>query len=557
MIHKEVSGLHEAAFLLGMFALLSQILALVRDRLLAHTFGAGPELDIYYAAFRIPDLLTVSLGSFVASTVLIPFLVEKLSDRGEARLFFDSIFNAFWWLMVVVSSIVYLAMPSLAYLVAPGFSSGAHASLVALSRIMLLSPLLLGISSLFASITQSFNKFFVYAISPVLYNVGIIAGIVFLYPALGLAGLALGVVFGAFLHLAIQLPVIVREGFVPRLVRAIRTTDIMMVTKLSLPRTLALSAQTLAIAALVALASLMEPGSIAIFNFSYNLQSVPLSIIGVSYSVAAFPTLARLYTHGERTKFVAHVVGAARHIIFWSLPMVVLLVVERAQIVRVILGSGRFNWSDTRLTAAALALFAVSIAAQGLMLLFVRGYYAAGETAKPVRINMLISGSIVALCGGLVWISHAHPGIIHRLALLMRTEDIPGAALLILPSVFSLGMLANAALLAYFFHKDFIRGAGRDMQVSRGIIRTVRESLFASSVMGIVTYALLGVGGAFFDMKTFLGIFFQGFAAGSTGIACGVLVLVGLGNAEVYEVGNVLRRKFWRSASIAPDQEIL
>jgi len=239
-IHREISGLHEAAFLLAGFVLLSQVLALVRDRLLAHSFGASAQLDVYYAAFRIPDFIYVSLASLVSSAVLIPFIIGKLDNKAEAQRFFNSLFTLFFGAMLFVSILVYWAMPMLSGFVIPGLDEAAQKELVSLSRIMLLSPFLLGLSGFFASITQSLRRFFVYAISPVLYNIGIIIGIVVFYPIFGLAGLAYGVVVGALLHLIIQLPVLVKNKFVPHFTFAIDWGEIKSVLLISLPRTLTL-----------------------------------------------------------------------------------------------------------------------------------------------------------------------------------------------------------------------------------------------------------------------------------------------------------------------------
>ena len=138
----------------------------------------------------------------------------------------------------------------------------------------------------------------------------------------------------------------------------------------------------------MAIASTLEEGSVSIFNFSYNLQSVPIVIIGVSYSVAAFPSLIKFFSSGNREGFISQIGDAARVIIFWSLPITFLFIVLRAQIVRVLLGSGAFSWSDTRLTAAMLAIFAVSLIAQNLLPLLIRGYYAAGNTRRPLLVNL-------------------------------------------------------------------------------------------------------------------------------------------------------------------------
>src|SRR3989344_484002 len=298
-IYKEIGGLHEAAYLLGIFALLSQVLALARDRLFAHFFGAGAILDTYYTAFKIPDIIFVSTASMVSIYILIPFLTEKSSvSKNAERDFISGIFSAFFLLIVFVSAIAFALTPQFVKIFFPGFIDSAYFNdLILLTRILLLQPIFLGISNLFASITQVHRKFILYALSPILYNFGIIIGIIFLYPIFDFIGLGIGVVLGAVFHLGIQLPFIVKEGFFPKIAAKMivkKLNDIKKIIFLSLPRTLALSAHQFSLLLLISLASVMTDGSIAVFNFSFNLQSVPLTIIGVSYSVAAFPTLVRL-----------------------------------------------------------------------------------------------------------------------------------------------------------------------------------------------------------------------------------------------------------------------
>src|SRR3989338_2691194 len=208
----------------------------------------------------------------------------------------------------------------------PGFSAQSE-SLIGLSRILLLSPILLGISNLFGSLTQSRNRFFIYALSPLLYNFGIILGIIFLYPNFGLQGLTWGVVLGALLHMAIQLPSLIHLKLLPKLTFAPDFKKVRQLIILSLPRTITLSINHIAIFFLLSLASLMSVGSVSVFSLAFNLQSVPLSIIGVSYSLAAFPTLSRLFSSGEKEKFFSEILSSARHIIFWSVPVMVFFIV--------------------------------------------------------------------------------------------------------------------------------------------------------------------------------------------------------------------------------------
>ena len=372
---KEYGSINQAAILLGSFTLLSQILALFRDRFIAHFIGPSPVLDAYYAAFRVPDLIFISIASLASITVLIPFLSAKMNGgevTEEARKFLNDIFTLFFLVMVGVSVIAFFMMPLLVSFVAPGFSPLMQDKVIELSRIMLLSPIFMGLSNLFGTVTQLFRKFFVYSLSPIFYNLGIIFGVTFLYSIFGIYGLAFGVVLGAMMHFLVQVIASSWCGFVPKISFSINFEDIKRAVYTSLPRTLGLSFNSIALIAIIAMASYLKSGSISIFNLSFNLQSVPLNIIGISYAVAAFPTLVKSISMGRLHEFKDHLRGAARQIIFWSLPITFLFIVLRAQIVRVILGSPTFSWENTRLVAASLAVFSISIMAQGLIALFAR-----------------------------------------------------------------------------------------------------------------------------------------------------------------------------------------
>lgn len=547
LLHKEVNGLHEAAYLLGFFTLLSQVLALFRDRIFASKFGAGETLDIYYSAFRVPDLILVTAASVVSASILIPFLVEKMkSGAAEARRFGSAVFSAFFLFIAALSVAAFIATPWLSKLFFPGFSAEALSQVSLLTRIMLLQPIFLGLSNFFASITQLYGRFFVYAVSPLLYNLGIIFGALVLYPRYGLSGLALGVVFGAFLHALVQIPVVFRTELRPRFSFDFKFWEIWRVAAVSLPRTVALSLANLSSLFLIALGSFLAAGSIAVFNLSWNLQSAPLAIVGASYSLAAFPTLAKLFSGGSHDKFFLHLVGAARHIIFWSVPAAVLFVVLRAQIVRTILGSGAFDWSDTRLTAAALAFFALSAVAQGLVLLFTRAYYARGVTAKPLIFNA-VSALLTAVFGfALLRLFEAYPLWRFFTESLMRVSDIPGAAVLMLPLAYTLAMTMNAILFWLAFSKDFPNW-------NKAVLPTLFHSFSASVIMGFVSYLLLNFLDDAFDLNTLPGIFLQGLLSGLGGIAVGILLLALMKNEELREIWRTLHGKIWKAKVIAPD----
>ena len=549
LFHREWNGLHEAAFLLGIFAILSQVLALVRDRLLAHNFGASQTLDIYYAAFRIPDFVFAGIASFMSALVLIPMLSKRAEESDErAQKFLNDIFTVFFTILIIVCAGVFMIAPELTQMLFPGFEGVAQTELVTMTRLLLLSTVLFGLSNLLGSVTQMLHRFFAFALAPLLYNLGIILGAVFFYPAFGAIGLAWGVVLGAFFHFFVHFFVSSRNGFVLTASWSPSFLDVWEVVRVSLPRTIGLSANQLALFALIVLAAGMEHGSVTVFNFAFNLQSVPLAVIGVSYATAAFPALSKHFAGDDMTKFLAQILSAARHIVFWSLPVLVLFIVLRAQVVRTILGSGSFDWTATKLTAACLAIFTVSIVAQSIILLFMRGFYATGNNGIPLVVNVL--SSVVTVVGGYGLMTFYASSVFFQdfIASLLRVEGLRGAEVLILPLAYSIGMLLNAVLLIYLFRRRF----GRFLSPVKD---TLMHGSFAALIAGLVAYEFLEVLGLYLNLNTFWGIFMQGFWAGIAGLLTWWLILELMGNEEIKEVRTALHRKFWKAGIVLPDKE--
>lgn len=539
--NREITGLHEAAYLLGFFTLLSQVLALVRDRLLAARFGASHALDIYYSAFRIPDFIFVTVGSLVAISVLVPFIIEKINiSVEEGKKFIDNVFSFFFLLIISISIIAFIITPYIVPLVFAGFKAEDFPELISITRILLLSPIFLGLSNFLGSITQVYKKFAIYSLSPLAYNLGIILGILFLYPIFGLKGLVSGVILGAIAHFLIQIPFVTRQGMFPSFSLNLDFRGIKKVMSLSIPRTFTLAITQITTLFLLMMATFMEDGSIAIFSFSINLQSVPLAIIGISYSIAAFPTLSKYFNEGSHDKFLAEMVTSARHIIFWSIPIGILFIVLRAQIVRTILGAGEFSWSNTRLTAACFALFSISVVAQSLILLFVRSYYAMGNTKRPLFIGTISGLLIVIFSYLLVKLFASWAFFRYFIEALFRVTDIDGTSILMLPLGYTLAVSINCFLLWFYFNKQFTSFTG-------SLQKTVFQTFSASIVMGFAAYLGLNIFDDVFNLDTVFGIFMQGFLAGILGIIVFIVVLKLLENQEIKEIWKTLHHKIWKA----------
>ncbi len=538
-LSSETRTLERAVSILAASALISSLLALFRDRLLAHTFGAGTELDIYYAAFRIPDLLFVMFGTLVSVYILIPEFTRRTG--GEQKKYIDTIVAGFSLLSIVVSLIAAFFAPAILQKLFPGFGAVQMETLVMLTRIILLQPILLGLSNILAAITQVRARYGLYALSPILYNVGIIVGILFLYPLFGIAGLVWGVILGAALHLGIQVPSVIKEGFFHKIPLIGDPKDLWHTILISIPRSLALSLNQIAFLGLTAIAAALSPGSIAIFMFAYNLSSVPLSVIGSSYSVAAFPTLAAAFANGKHDEFVSHVAIAARHVLFWSFPAIALIVILRAHIVRVVLGSGAFDWTDTRLTAAAFAVFSLGLAAQGLTLLLVRGYYAAGRTFIPLLVSLISAVGTVLL--SLFFLRLFEDSrLLPFLEDLMRVDGLPGTSVLALALAYASMSIVGALILAVHFEFSF---GG----FFSGVRRTFFESVMAALGGGAGAYAVLYILGPLLVPSTLFSVFLRGFVAGVAGIAVTALIYWLLGNREYRETVSAIQGKIWRTRS--------
>lgn len=549
VVYREVRGLHQAAYILALFTFGSQLLALVRDRLFAHQFGAGIELDLYYTAFRIPDVLYVLFASMLSVYVLIPFITERREHAGDAgaKALLSQVFSLFVFSYTVIALFAIVFAPDIARFVFPGFA-GETETLSMLMRILLIQPLLLGVSSLLGVITQMEHRFVLYAVSPLVYNLGIIAGLVVLYPVFGIAGLALGVLVGALGHVCIQLPFIVKSPLRPALTRSFEWGSVRAILSTSTVRALTLSLHQLVLLGLVGFASVMTIGSVSVFQFAFNLQSVPLAIIGVSYSVAAFPLLAQLYAEGRVAEFRESITNALRHILFWSLPAVALFVVIRAQFVRVVLGSGEFDWSDTRLTAAILAIFVLSLSAQAVHLLLVRALYAVGNTRVPFYVTL--GSSALALLASLFFYVRIEgsAGFREFLAGAMRLTDVPGIEVLALPLAYSLALILHSAVLLIVGRKLLYLSL-------RSLARPFFTSLFAALVGGYVAYATLNYFATGYEADTLVTVFAQGLWGGLAGLAGTILVHYLFRSRELIEMSSALKKRLGREDIPVPQDE--
>jgi putative peptidoglycan lipid II flippase len=517
-----------AAVVIGVASLASRLLGVFRDRVLAGEFGAGDILDAYFAAFKIPDLVYNLLVLGALSAGFIPVFVRIFYNdkkESEAWQLVNDLLNIMAIGLIVISAIFVLIMPYLMPFIAPGFSGEKLQITIGLSRIMFLSPIFLGLSNIFGGILQSFKRFFVYSLAPIFYNFGIIAGALFLVPRFGVYGLALGVVLGAFLHLITQIPTSLHLGYRYVWSFNFKSWGIKRILKMMVPRTLGLAVTQINLVFMTIIASLLVSGSLTIFNLANNLQSFPVGIFGVSFAIAAFPALSELAAKENKGEFIKNFSNTTRQILFFLVPLTILFIVLRIQIVRVILGSGQFDWNDTIITAQTLAWFSLSLFAQALLPLLVRAFFAFHDSRTPFYIGLVS----VALNIALGWPLSLKYGIV-------------GLAL-----AFSASSIVNLILLWVFLKKRI-----KNLDEKYIAISLLKFSI-AGIFMALATQGMKYVVEPFFGTDTFVGIFLQGFIAGIVGLGIYSLICLWLKSPEMIVFYNSLRRRLFKQ--ILPEIE--
>ncbi len=396
LFSKQTRTITGAAIILAIASFASRLMGVFRDRIFAHYFGAGNILDTYYAAFRIPDLVYNLLIVGALTAGFIPVFMELLTkDKEEAWNVANAIINILGLFLLIACTILFIFTPQFMHWIVPGFSNEKLRTTIVLTRIMFLSPIILGISSVVSGVLQCFRSFFIYALTPILYNTGIIIGAIFFVPIWGINGLAYGVILGAILHLIIQLPTFFQHGFHYKPMLLLKNKHVRKIASMTIPSTLGLATNQLNLTGIMVLASTLGAGSIAVYNLANNLQYAPVGIIGISFALAAFPTLSQFVSEGKLDAMINHFIRTVRQILFFIIPLTIILLLLRAQIVRVLLGTGQFTWTDTIETANTLAFFSLSLFAQSLIPMIVRVFYSVQDIWTPLWGNL--AGAVITI----------------------------------------------------------------------------------------------------------------------------------------------------------------
>lgn len=525
---KTITG---AAIIISGATLISRLVGLLRDRIFAHYYGAGPVMDAYYAAFKIPDLVYNLLIVGALSAGFIPTFTRLFSqgeDKSAAWKLANNILNITAAGLFILSAFGIIFAPSLVPVIAPGFAADTKETVISFTRIMFGSTFLLGLSMVMGGVLQSLRSFFLYSFAPIFYNVGIIIGAAVLAPLMGASGLAWGVVLGAFLHFVLQAYSAYANGYRWHWRFNWKDRETIIIWKLMGPRTLGLAISQFNLVIVTVLASLLPSGSVSIFNYASNLQAVPIGIIGIPFALAVFPVLSAAAAKKDDDEFAKNLSATTRQILFLVIPVSIIVMLLRAQIVRVILGTGQFGWTATISTANALAMFALSLFAQCLIPLFARAFYALSDTKTPFFIGVF--SEIIGIACSLSF---------------MHSLGVTGLAL-----AFSAASIINTVLL-FIFLKIRMKKID-EMSIVQSFYKIVAASLVMALGVQFIKYPLALI----FNQDYFWGILGQGLAAGIFGLAIYVLLCYLLKTPELMQIKDSLARRWLKTKNITADESL-
>ena len=387
---KENSSILSAAAVIMGASLASALLGLIRTRLLiTYFYNDTAILDVFWAAFRLPDMVFQIIIVGALSSAFIPVFSKYIGNKYESSKLASSMINAIMLVMVLLTVLLLIYARPLSALIAGGFESSQLDLMANLTRIMAAAQLFFGFSSFLTGIIQSHQRFLIPALSPILYNLGIIIGIVALGPTIGIYGPAVGVVLGAILHLLAQLPLAKKLGFHYTPTISPKSSAVAEMLRLMGPRVLTLSLTQIEATIIVTFSSWLNTGTVTLMAIAQQLSAMPVRLIGVPIGQASLPFFAKNSSSKERAELSNMVNHTILEMLYLALPLSAIVLVLRIPLVRLAYGADSFPWAETVLTGKLVAILALSIAARSLTHVLVRVFYALHNTTVPLVANLL------------------------------------------------------------------------------------------------------------------------------------------------------------------------
>lgn len=381
--------LAQAGIVVSAAFLASRALGWVRLVVIGNTFGASPELDTFFAAFRIPDLIFQLVAAGALSSALIPIVAGLIAGGEESRAWrvVSTVTNLMLIALVVLAVVMALLAPVLVELITPGFDAIQTARTVELTRIMLLSPIFLALGAVATSVLNARNAFGAAAVAPVVYNLAIIGAALFLAPTMGVEGLAIGVVAGSLGHLLVQLRPLGALGFRWEPEVAVADPQARKALALMAPRAVGLGANQITFVVVTGLATTLGAGAVTAYTVAFTLLQIPIGVVGVPLGVVLFPSLSHQAAVGQVREYVLLLTRALRLLLYVMLPIAGLAAILRRQAVAILFP--RFDDFTVGLVANTLLFFLVGLAAHALIAVLARSFYARQDTRTPVTVAIL------------------------------------------------------------------------------------------------------------------------------------------------------------------------
>ncbi len=392
-------GLARAGMLVSGAFLVSRLLGWVRAAIIAASLGLGADADAFRAAFQLPDLMFQLVAAGALNSALIPVISELLHRDSEDRAWqvVSTVANLMLVALLVLAIGLFVFAPVLVPLTVPGYDPDRIARTIGLTRIMVLSPVILAMGTVATSVLNARGRFAASVLAPILYNLGIIAGALILYPVMGPAGLAAGVVLGSICHLAIQIRPLAMEGFRYHPRRTRGDPAARMTLALRAPRTVGLGATQMILIVLTVQASSMAAGSVAALGYAFTLLQIPLGVISMALGAVVLPTLSRSLATGDHAEYAYILRRSIRLLLFVMLPIAAMGMVQSHGVVDLLYGYGRFDPAAVTVTASTLLVFLVGLTAHAEIAILAPGFYAGQDTRTPVGIVLAGTCLTVAL----------------------------------------------------------------------------------------------------------------------------------------------------------------
>ena len=396
LITRRQSNILSAAFVIMGTVVFSQLLGLIKKRLLIGYFGASTTTGVYDVASKLPDFVFQLIIASALSSAFIPVFSDLVAkgDEEKAHKMASNILSIGIIVFLFLSIILVIFAPFFLKVLNPGggFSPADMVLMANLMRIIVIGQLLIVVGTFYTAILQSYNHFFIPGFSLALYNLGIIIGLLTLSSSIGIYSGAVGSILGGFLFITFQLPLVRRIGFKYKYSFSLRDKGVRSIASLMWPRTISNAIFQIGAVMTVALVSFLpETGrNYIIFDLAQTIAFAPVALLGYSIAQAAFPVLSRERRNLENFKVTF--MNSFNQMLYLVLPLSVLVLVLRIPIVRLVFGAPKLDWPATVLTGQTLAFFAISIFAQALIVLLYRAFFALHDTKTP-----LVTGAITTI----------------------------------------------------------------------------------------------------------------------------------------------------------------